>query len=132
MDTSSTEALQRSKTMNVSEFHMLLEHCNLLDQKFTPSSVKEIFDQIQQSATDFARHNEEENADHVLDDGDDGLDDDDELSFSEFLDGLVAIVMYKDPNPFISFHVRVDSFLVDRFFSSLRHYWSRSRSQQGQ
>lgn len=55
------------------------------------------------------------------------MSDDDELSFSEFLDGLVAIVMYKEPNPFVPFSLRVDQFLVDRFFSSLRHYWSRSR-----
>lgn len=128
MDTSSTEALQRSKTMNVSEFQMLMEHCNLLDQKFSHLTVKEIFDQIQQSATDHARQLEGEAEEHnMMDDGDEGLSDDDELSFSEFLDGLVAIVMYKDPNPFVSFSLRVDKFLVDIFFSSLRHYWSRSR-----
>lgn len=110
---------------------MLLQHCDLLDDAFDANVVKAIFELIQQSATDLmalAAENEEE--DEVGgDDKDDqeGVDDDDELSFSEFLDGLVAIVMYKDPNPFVPFHVRVDFFLLDSFFASLRHYWSRSR-----
>ena len=36
-----------------------------------------------------------------------GEDDADELSFSEFIDGIIAIVMYKSPNPFLPFPDRV-------------------------
>jgi len=52
-----------------------------------------------------------------------GVGDDNELAFSEFIDGLVAIVMYKDPNPFVPFHDRVGSFL-ESFFKALYKHWS--------
>merc|ERR1711904_244667 len=52
-----------------------------------------------------------------------GVGDASELAFSEFVDGLVAIVMYKDPNPFVPFSDRVGSFL-ESFFKALYKHWS--------
>merc|ERR1719263_2426032 len=58
--------------------------------------------------------------------GDEGIADDDELAFSEFIDGLVAIAAYKEPNPFIQFPTRLDTFIL-RLFAELRSHWSRKR-----
>merc|ERR1711988_1941325 len=49
----------------------------------------------------------------------DPAEDDEELSFSEFLDGLVAVAMYKDPNPFVPFKERVELYLLDCLFRPL-------------
>merc|ERR1711904_390094 len=53
-----------------------------------------------------------------------GVGDASELAFSEFVDGLVAIVMYKDPNPFVPFSDRVGNFLKDLFFKGLHKHWT--------
>merc|ERR1712159_420238 len=113
--------------MNIKEFQMLLTHCNMLDELLTASAVNEIFDGIQSDATDAAQQEfapaaktdvEEENTE--------GIADDDELAFSEFLDGIVAITAYKEPNPFIPFENRLDSFIMT-MFGELRRHWSRKR-----
>lgn len=53
--------------------------------------------------------------------------DDDELSFAEFLDGLVAVAMYKDPNPFVPFKDRVELFLLDCVFRPLCEFWREEK-----
>eukprot|EP00929_Paragymnodinium_shiwhaense_P074173 TRINITY_DN37937_c0_g1_i1.p1 TRINITY_DN37937_c0_g1~~TRINITY_DN37937_c0_g1_i1.p1 ORF type:complete len:1143 (-),score=322.28 TRINITY_DN37937_c0_g1_i1:53-3481(-) len=116
LDASSTEALQRFNTMNITEFLTFLQHCDMLDETLTEQAVHQIFDAIQQSAI---------SADGGEAEG--GLDDDEELSFSEFLDGLVAITAYKFPDPFTRFDERVDYFLL-QLFASLRTHWSRKRT----
>lgn len=129
LDVSSAEALSKVSTMNVSEFRMLLEHCDLLDEVLTTEVVNRIFEGIQQSgdsdlaelSTGMAGLDDESHGGH-----DEGVDDDDELAYSEFLDGLVAIAAYKQPNPFVPFCQRMDTCLVD-IFSALRRYWSRNR-----
>merc|ERR1712187_261369 len=51
LDTSTADATLRIQTMNVKEFHMLLTHCDLLDQTLTEAKMEEVFAGIQQSAT---------------------------------------------------------------------------------
>merc|ERR1719515_521114 len=100
----------------------MLGHCDMMDELFDEAVVNTIFENIQQ----------EEDTDELVSIGGDdeggrlkfrfghlatsvdeaqqgleGVGDDNELAFSEFIDGLVAIVMYKDPNPFVPFHDRV-------------------------
>lgn len=55
-----------------------------------------------------------------------GINDDDELAYSEFADALVAVAAYKRPDPFTPFHERVNSFILS-LFGALRHHWSRKR-----
>ena len=78
------------------------------------------------NSTDFSRNstkcysNEEENDDA------EGVDDDEEMSFSEFLDGLVAVAAYKFPDPFTPLSARINTFLL-QLFAALRKHWSRKR-----
>jgi hypothetical protein len=117
LDDSTTEAMQRVNTMNIKEFLMLLKHCDLFDAALTETAVEQVFAGIQQSAT----------TELELDmGGNDGLNDDEELAHSEFIDGLVAIAAYKYPDPFMPFPQRVDD-LVNRVFANLRKHWSRKR-----
>ena len=57
---------------------MMLDDCGFLDLTLTEQAVQQIFQGIQQNAT---ADDEEEN---------EGVDDDEEMSLSEFLDGLVT------------------------------------------
>merc|ERR1719482_2669638 len=56
--------------------------------------------------------------------------DDDELSFAEFLDGLTAVAMYKDPNPFVPFKDRVELFLLDCLFRPLSEFWREEKNSE--
>jgi len=122
MDTSTAEAMQRVNTMNIEEFRMLLNHCDMLDATFTENAMHEIFEGIQQSATEDGPDVEEGEED----DDDVGIDDDEELSLSEFFDGLVAVAAYKFPDPFVAFDKRVNSFIL-KLFAQLQRHWSRKR-----
>ena len=98
--------------MNISEFKIFLNHCDVMDnQRVGPTAITYIFDQIQHDASE-------------VDGGDmeDGEADDEELSFSEFLDGLVAVVMYRTPNPFHPLPLRLEKFLL-AIFQGLRRHW---------
>lgn len=128
-DTSTVEASQRANTMNILEFQMLLTHCEMLDEVLTASAVNEIFERIQQDATDSS--DAQLALTPIVRDGEDvnnneGIADDDELAFSEFLDGIVAITAYKEPNPFTDFADRLDTFIMN-MFGELRRHWSRKR-----
>jgi len=114
-DVSTTDAIQKVNTINIKEFMMFLQDCEFLDDTLTEKAVILVFEEIQKNASDS----------YCLDDV--GLDDDDELALSEFLDGLVAITLYKIPDPFIAFHERVDHFLME-LFKALRRHWSRHRN----
>ena len=115
LDMSTTEAMQREDTMNRTEFQMMLDDGGFLDLTLPEHAVQEIFQGIQQNATA-----EGENY------GDEGIDDDEELSLSEFLDGLVAVAAYKFPDPFVPLSTRLNTFLL-QLFATLRKHWSRKR-----
>jgi len=119
LDQSTAEAMQRVSTMNIKEFMMLLKHCDILDETLTEAAVQQIFDGIQQSATSSM---------DLLEEGgqDEGLDDDDELAFTEFLDGIIAVAAFKCPDPFTPFHSRVNAFIL-KLFGQVRRHWSRKR-----
>ncbi|CAE7628729.1 FIM3 [Symbiodinium necroappetens] len=121
LDMSTTDAMQRASTMNITEFQMLLDDTGFLDEALTEVAVQQIFQGIQQDAT---AADDEENAGEPEDGA--GLDDDDEMSFSEFLDGLVAVAAYKYPDPFIPLSSRINTFLL-QLFVALRKHWSRKR-----
>lgn len=133
-DVSSGEAMQKVKTMNIKEFHLLLDNCELLDSTLTQSAVQQIFEGIQQNAdvdSDKELGSDGEQEANAAGAGsmpgvDIGLDDDDELAFSEFLDAIVAVAAYKFPDPFTPLHVRVNSFIIT-LYGALRHHWSRKR-----
>merc|ERR1712176_1362604 len=99
---------------------MLLIHCDMLDETLTETAMQQIFEGIQQSATDGDTDSGAANDEDI------GIDDDEELSLSEFLDGLVAIAAYKFPDPFVPFHGRVNSFIL-KLFTAVRRHWSRKR-----
>jgi len=121
LDQSTTAAMQNTNTMNISEFQLLLAHCNLIDETLTKDAVFHIFQEIQLSATDGLGSDE-----HDIAGPGEGVGDDEELAFSEFLDGLVAIAAYKHPDPFVPFCERVDVFVLE-LFAALRRHWSRKR-----
>merc|ERR1719401_2628892 len=81
-----------------------------------------IFEGIEQNASNV----EDEEEGDVMKEDEAGFDDDEELAFSEFLDGLVAIAAYKFPDPFKPFHTRVNSYIL-QLFAALRRHWSRKR-----
>ena len=43
----------------------------------------------------------------------------DEMTFSEFTEGLAAIAVYKDPDPYLPLHQKLESFLVNSVFGKL-------------
>ena len=43
----------------------------------------------------------------------------DEMTFSEFTQGLAAIAVYKDPDPYLPLHQKLESFLVNSVFGKL-------------
>lgn len=118
---------EAGNTMSKEEFMMLLAHCNMIDGShetphgekaggvFTDAAARDLFQGIQCSAygVDMER----------------GFDVNDELAYSEFLDGLVAITAFKFPDPFRPFHERVAALIVE-IFTRLRKYWSRNRTTQ--
>lgn len=118
LDMSTTEAMQKENTMNITEFQMLLEDCGFLDLTLTEVAVQQIFQGIQQNAT------ADDGAEEAVDV--EGVNDDEEMSFSEFLDGLVAVAAYKFPDPFTPLSSRINTFLL-QLFASIRKHWSRKR-----
>merc|ERR1712187_107625 len=54
-----------------------------------------------------------------------------EIAFQEFIDALVILVLYKDPNPFVPFLVRFNRFLVDSLLTPLRDHWENTFSGGG-
>ena len=115
LDMSTTEAMQKENTMNITEFQMMLDDCGFLDLTLTEQAIQQIFQDIQQNATA-----------EVENDDTEGVDDDEEMSFSEFLDGLVAVAAYKFPDSSIPASTRVNSFIL-QLFAALRKHWSRKR-----
>ena len=43
----------------------------------------------------------------------------DEMTFSEFSEGLAAIAVYKDPDPYLPLHQKIESFLLNSVFGKL-------------
>lgn len=129
-DVSTGDAMQKVETMNIKEFLLLLENCELLDSTLTLSAVQQIFEGIQQSgdgdSDNEAGGGEEDEANAAAPGVDLGLDDDDELAFSEFLDAVVAVAAYKFPDPFTPLSIRVNSFIIT-LYGALRHHWTRKR-----
>jgi hypothetical protein len=123
-DVSTIDALQTVHTMNLKEFHKLLTDCDLLDDTLTVDAMKHIFQGIQQGegegeVDDWDEREEEE-------DPECGLNDDDEMAFFEFTDGLIMVAAFKRPDPFTPLAQRVDAFVLD-LFRAMRKYWSRKR-----
>jgi len=125
-DVSTSLAMQRVNTMNIKEFQLLLIHTEMLDESLTETAVEQIFEGIQQSS--FVEEGDEKEIEASANKAvlEAGLDDDDELAYSEFIDGLVAVAAYKHPDPFIPFSIRVNSFILN-LFGALRRHWSRKR-----
>lgn len=48
------------------------------------------------------------------------------LAFQEFIDFLIAVSLYVDPNPFAPFVNRFEKFIRQSFFVSLRQYWTQA------
>merc|ERR1712118_455632 len=96
LDTSG-DAADRLTTINITEFKILLRHCGVLeDKKIGNAMIDYIFDQIQHDASETGEAEE------------DGEADDEELSFSEFVDGMIALVMYRSQNPFDPLPLRLE------------------------
>lgn len=53
------------------------------------------------------------------------------LAFNEFIDALVAVVLYKDPNPFLPFLVRFEHLILDGLLRPLSAYWEALSSEAG-
>jgi len=102
-------AVSNTTTMNLAEFKQLCTHLDLFDGRFDKTVMIGIFNAIQNSST---------NADMV----EEGMDDDDELSYTEFLEGWVAITLYMDPNPFIQFRERLEYFLMTCYETLTNHF----------
>jgi len=60
-----------------------------------------------------------------------GTDADERLAFQEFIDVLVAVVMYKDPNPFKPFAERFERFVADSLLVPLMQHWLRVSPDTG-
>ena len=52
----------------------------------------------------------------------------DEMTFSEFSEGLAAIAVYKDPDPYLPMHQKIESFLLNSVFGKLSTDKSSSSS----
>merc|ERR1712187_923549 len=55
----------------------------------------------------------------------------DEISFMEFIDILVVIVLHKDPNPFVPFLKRFEDFIRGVFLQALRDHWLSKKTESG-
>eukprot|EP00397_Hematodinium_sp_SG-2012_P004471 GEMP01004483.1.p1 GENE.GEMP01004483.1~~GEMP01004483.1.p1 ORF type:complete len:1134 (+),score=219.33 GEMP01004483.1:44-3445(+) len=107
-------------SMNWKEFRMFMEHIDALNSTFNADVLSGVFVSIQLSSMETCEVDEYSSVD---------IDDDNELSFSEFWDGLVAVVLYLDPNPFAPFHTRLEYFLMCSF-QKLRRYFLSQRSNR--
>uniref|UniRef100_A0A7S1JTC3 Uncharacterized protein n=1 Tax=Vitrella brassicaformis TaxID=1169539 RepID=A0A7S1JTC3_9ALVE len=155
LDQSTESAQSKVTTMNINEFSQLLTDCEILDSTFGQAAVKATFENIQRtqrsvslaarardddgnlvpSAVTAAVPPETQPSGAAVGAGpdmkaEDGLDDDSELAFSEFVDGMVAVALFKNPNPFISVDSRLERLLVDKVFTSLRTHWNKPAGTQ--
>jgi len=91
-------------TMDLEEFMKLVEDCNLSGFGFTQSIVADIFMSIQ--------HRPDEDADDVsaaqLEHSADL-----QVTFEEFIEGLVACACYRNPNPYEPLDMKFKSFIVN-------------------
>eukprot|EP01006_Ploeotia_vitrea_P046667 TRINITY_DN67051_c7_g8_i1.p1 TRINITY_DN67051_c7_g8~~TRINITY_DN67051_c7_g8_i1.p1 ORF type:complete len:1107 (-),score=80.49 TRINITY_DN67051_c7_g8_i1:699-4019(-) len=78
------------RTLNCHEFTMLLRDMGMLDSVLNESAVSTIFNSVQ---------------------SDEGHDDNSEFVFTEFVEGIAAVCVYKNPAPFVPLEKRFDTFL---------------------
>lgn len=92
-------AFAHTDTINVKEFLQLIKDCRLMENSaLTEKTVRQIFNEVQQ-----------------VDDQDEGPETggDNELVYSEFLEGLAAVSCFKLCNPYLPFDQRLEQFLRD-------------------
>jgi len=98
----SLEGKLHAATMNIREVEMMFKEAQLLQAgtNITAQTLRFIFGTVQDT---------------------EGADDDEtELNFPEFVEFMGAAAMWRDPNPFIPYHKRLDSFLTHHVFAPLR------------
>ena len=86
-------AKKQNKTMNVKEFARLMKDRKLIDKVFTNSSISKIFSYIQRTDSSEAEVMESE------------------LDYGEFLEGLAACAVFKNPDPYTVLDQRIERFL---------------------
>jgi len=52
------------------------------------------------------------------------------IAFMEFLDAVVLLTIYLEPNPFTSFSDRLKRFIKERLFTGLLRYWNREKNNE--
>jgi len=116
-------ALNRKQvtTMSLDSFTELLEHCGMLSETIHRACVGRIFLNLlelrsvpSEAANEDGAPSISEDADHLassMEDDHVGASFRYSLCFQEFLDGLIILTLFKEPNPFVSFNTRLDKFL---------------------
>eukprot|EP00742_Colponemidia_sp_Colp-10_P005606 GILJ01005992.1.p1 GENE.GILJ01005992.1~~GILJ01005992.1.p1 ORF type:complete len:1128 (-),score=178.50 GILJ01005992.1:285-3668(-) len=123
-DMSSHQALRHRNTINNAEFLKLVKDCGFTDTSTTIATVNHIFGNIQHDyditllgqgspALQVKRPQPEELG---------------EMAFSEFLEALTALSMYKDPDPYLSLEAKLDKFLTDKLYPALKIYYKANRT----
>lgn len=117
-------ALNRKQvtTMSLDSFTELLEHCGMLSETIHRACIGRIFLNLMELRSvpseavdeDGASPSISEDADHLaslMEDDHAGASFQYSLCFQEFIDGLIILTLFKEPNPFVSFNTRLDKFL---------------------
>jgi len=125
--------------MHVAAFEVMLSHANLLRGRLDTEAVQKIFQGIQEEEDHPDPDSESEEAVHESDSseisdvsaGDDESEEGEvyesnaniQFSYPEFTDALIAVVLYHDPNPFITFALRFERFLREKLLKPLQKHW---------
>lgn len=97
---------KRTTTINVSDFLRLLRDVQALDKTLTALAVKHIFahTQVEEAFTD----------DAAVGGGED------EMIYSEFLEGVGSVAMFKFCSPYVSAQKRIDNFITEYIAAKAR------------
>lgn len=140
------------KMMHIGAFEIMLGHADLLKGRLDDTALKNIFegiqedDEIDDDSDDDAVPDLLHRSSH-MEFGDphdmetlSSLDDEEEVlganhpiyfSFPEFTDALIAIVLYHDPNPFMTFASRFERFLREKLLKPLQKHWIQNSPDAG-
>merc|ERR1711871_602861 len=91
-------------SLNSNEFRKLLKDRHLIDNQFTEENLQSIFVKIQDDDDTTAM------ATGTGGEGEVDLEEAMELSYPEYLEGLCAVGLFRDPDPYIPLTSRIEDF----------------------
>jgi len=135
------KAMKVIHLMPISRFEVVLKDAGMLHGAMTGTVLRMILSGVQASTMDLNNSDSdgsepedfrEENSGSGSLDSDTDSDEDaearaqangDQLCFPEFTDGLAALVLYLEPNPFEKYSTRFERFIKEKLLKALQTFW---------